>query len=89
MSSIDSTGTPRIDGDPINPATWQIPTGYELDAVRQHYNISVLEWAECCGVSYSMWNKVRRGHRDLGTGKLRRATYVAKELHKTGELPPG
>jgi len=89
MSQAEPTGHPRLDGAPVNPNQWDIPTGYELDAVRQHYDFSVLEWSQACGVSYSMWNKVKHGRRDLGTGALRRATDVAKHVHKTGDLPRG
>ena len=78
---------PMLEGERINPNQWHIPTAYELDAIRQHYEVPVAAWAATVDISTSMWYAARQGERELGTATLRRATDVAKTLCNEGRLP--
>ena len=64
---------PMLEGERINPNQWHIPTAYELDAIRQHYEVPVAAWAATVDISTSMWYAARQGERELGTATLRRA----------------
>ena len=78
---------PMLEGERINPNHWHIPSAYELDAIRQHYEVPVAAWAATVDISTSMWYAARQGERELGTATLRRATDVAKTLCNEGRLP--